>query len=883
MFVTKTSTGEDINDEIPDNFKLEQDGDLHIRSTTDPGQVGLGGLILSYKDIPQSLEKPWSIGQSVAKQLIFKQDGVSTMVLDSSQGIETNLDINCDNIYASWVHSSHQHFDDESCTMGKHIKISEDPTTNHFKISKRININNMPVALNAYTLSDLQTWGNSLNPVFTINNISDMDHSHWIRFARTKLGNSIELKNILPDSEYIEVFNSNTNNLNDLQNVKLSGNQTINGIKTFNNTIKVDRIETIDNQCRLGNSNDPIKKIYCKELFTEQSRVNAASSWLGDFHHLGISNGRTSIIKRKLTMPFYFSSNGVVDQDFINEGCTQATASLEQVQSIANTKGLSSDLSIIFPPNNYSNDFDLETKFDKIIITSDNNQPYLSIKGNQPYLYLQTADNNYRYELFYTSGDAQLGTGVIESSDYYKAHYINNNPNDKIWEYNSSGIDLGIGKTLRYNSGTDIQTQITSNLNNFANYTTTLNINSKNTSQDNAIALNTAKTGITSQQASDITANNAKTGITSQQASDITANNAKTGITSQQASDITTNTSNITTNTNNIATKVSTSGDLTLNGKYKISNTGNTGFDNLCLECFNATGNALTSIQSGNYGRTEFRGGSKINFSQWGRIESNNGALTLNSSDGHISCESDMDLNSGKVYKINGSQISSSNLSNDSNLVKIDANNEITGENNFHKTITITGQGNNARGIKFKEAANNGGHRVELKAPDSCASYDLTFPAAAPTSDGQILSSTTAGVMSWSDSGGGGINLASIVFTNNSQGTRPYPTIGSSNSYANGQVFIGRAGGYARIPPYNQVDVGWFCDVYNDGAWYLRISTYQYGEDGTNSTNQFIRGERTTGGREQLNDDLTNSRRWGKLVLWKRENDEEDWLLLPHD
>jgi len=42
-----------------------------------------------------------------------------------------------------------------------------------------------------------------------------------------------------------------------------------------------------------------------------------------------------------------------------------------------------------------------------------------------------------------------------------------------------------------------------------------------------AVSLNTAKVGITTQQASDITANNAKTGITTHQASDITANNAK--------------------------------------------------------------------------------------------------------------------------------------------------------------------------------------------------------------------------------------------------------------------------------------------------------------------------------------------------------------------
>jgi len=101
---------------------------------------------------------------------------------------------------------------------------------------------------------------------------------------------------------------------------------------------------------------------------------------------------------------------------------------------------------------------------------------------------------------------------------------------------------------------------------------------------NSAVALNTAKTGITTQQTSDITANNAKvtantanvtsagalmdsevtnladvkafdttdylassvTTITTQQASDITTNNAKTGITSAQAGEITANTAKVT-------------------------------------------------------------------------------------------------------------------------------------------------------------------------------------------------------------------------------------------------------------------------------------------------------------------------------------------------
>ena len=59
--------------------------------------------------------------------------------------------------------------------------------------------------------------------------------------------------------------------------------------------------------------------------------------------------------------------------------------------------------------------------------------------------------------------------------------------------------------------------------------------------QADDITANNAKVGITAQQASDITANNAKVGITTQQAADISANNAKVGITAQQASDIITN------------------------------------------------------------------------------------------------------------------------------------------------------------------------------------------------------------------------------------------------------------------------------------------------------------------------------------------------------
>jgi len=75
--------------------------------------------------------------------------------------------------------------------------------------------------------------------------------------------------------------------------------------------------------------------------------------------------------------------------------------------------------------------------------------------------------------------------------------------------------------------------------------TTNLYYTEARVSANTNVAANTAKVGITTEQANAITANTAKVGITTQQANDITTNNAKVGITTQQASDITTNNAKI--------------------------------------------------------------------------------------------------------------------------------------------------------------------------------------------------------------------------------------------------------------------------------------------------------------------------------------------------
>jgi hypothetical protein len=59
---------------------------------------------------------------------------------------------------------------------------------------------------------------------------------------------------------------------------------------------------------------------------------------------------------------------------------------------------------------------------------------------------------------------------------------------------------------------------------------------------NSAVAANTLKVGITSQQTADILTNNAKVGITTQQANEISANTLKVGITTDQANEIAANT-----------------------------------------------------------------------------------------------------------------------------------------------------------------------------------------------------------------------------------------------------------------------------------------------------------------------------------------------------
>ena len=109
----------------------------------------------------------------------------------------------------------------------------------------------------------------------------------------------------------------------------------------------------------------------------------------------------------------------------------------------------------------------------------------------------------------------------------------------------ASNITAGDITNLSNLSGTNTGDQDISGI--ATNATAITALQTEQATQDEAIALNTAKLGggITTEQADAITANTAKVGITTEQADAITANTAKVGITTVQADAITANTAKV--------------------------------------------------------------------------------------------------------------------------------------------------------------------------------------------------------------------------------------------------------------------------------------------------------------------------------------------------
>jgi hypothetical protein len=71
--------------------------------------------------------------------------------------------------------------------------------------------------------------------------------------------------------------------------------------------------------------------------------------------------------------------------------------------------------------------------------------------------------------------------------------------------------------------------------------------------------------------------------------------------------------------------------------------------------------------------------------------------------------------------------------------------------------VTVGGNATNAGEVRILEDTDNGSNYVALKAPNVATSYTITLPTAVAGTCGFVLTSTTAGVTSWSAAAGGDV------------------------------------------------------------------------------------------------------------------------------
>lgn len=113
------------------------------------------------------------------------------------------------------------------------------------------------------------------------------------------------------------------------------------------------------------------------------------------------------------------------------------------------------------------------------------------------------------------------------------------------------------------------------------------------------------------------------------------------------------------------------------------------------------------------------------------------------------------------------------------------------GINNKARQLTIlptTTSAGNAGELRLRELAANGTNYTGFKAPDSLSSdIPYTLPSSYPASNGQVLSSTTAGVMSWVSQSSGGSAIGNNVIINPemvfAQRGTSFASLTSANTY----------------------------------------------------------------------------------------------------
>ena len=106
---------------------------------------------------------------------------------------------------------------------------------------------------------------------------------------------------------------------------------------------------------------------------------------------------------------------------------------------------------------------------------------------------------------------------------------------------------------------------------------------------------------------------------------------------------------------------------------------------------------------------------------------------------------------------------------------------------NSNKVYITSPTGENSAPILYlREAQSNGATEIGLRAPDSVTtSITYTLPGTAPTA-GQVLSSTTAGIMSWVDAAAGtNIGNSDLTLTSSTRNLTHY-AVGSTLNFVYG-------------------------------------------------------------------------------------------------
>ena len=182
-------------------------------------------------------------------------------------------------------------------------------------------------------------------------------------------------------------------------------------------------------------------------------------------------------------------------------------------------------------------------------------------------------------------------------------------------------------------------------------------------SQASAIIVNTAKVGITTTQRDAIIANTDKVSITTVQRDAIIANTDKTGITSSQASAIITNTAKVALTSGEYSKIQALPSVADINALAHTNDTGQTFFDE-GLGVADLDGNSVVLETSGVAGSRAYLSinstddTAKIILDQ----DVDGGGFVISNNSGNLGLNTNINLSSGKSYKINGTDLNFSDL-----------------------------------------------------------------------------------------------------------------------------------------------------------------------------------------------------------------------------